>query len=365
MQSTLANRTPEKASLARWLSANRGLVGLLIFLLLFPFLLALIEGQSFGDVLANEAGRAKFMQGLLIEVFILAIYALSYDLILGVTGLLSFGHAMFFATGAYFTGIAFKSFGWGAGQTLLGLVGVAVVQALLFGIVLPRVKGITFALVTLGLASVFHIVVQASELTEWTGADVGLQGVIAPDWLNSNTARFQLYLLVLVSTFVVYLIYRRFVDSPTGRVCIAIRENEDRALMLGYNTFLFKLVALIVASLTAVLAGFFHTIHQPIVSPNVAGLGWTVAALLIILIGGVGTLSGALVGAAVFRLLEYYLDLWFGDAANFLLGAVYVIIVLFLPYGIVGTWRLRSTQIAKGRERLKKLFGLTKTIPKS
>ncbi len=365
MQSTVADRTNEKSTLAGWFAANRGMVGLLLLLLAFPFLLALFEGQSVGDVLANEAGRAKFMQGLLIEVFILAIYALSYDLILGVTGLLSFGHAMFFAAGAYFTGIAFKNLGWGAGQTLLGLAVVSIVQALLFGVVLPRVKGITFALVTLGLASVFHIVVQATEMTEWTGADVGLQGVIAPEWLNTNTARFQLYLLTLLTTFVVYLIFRRFVDSPTGRVCIAIRENEDRALMLGYNTFLFKLVALILASATAALAGFFHTIHQPIVSPNVASLGWTVAALLIILIGGVGTLSGALVGAAVFRLLEYYLDLWFGDAANFLLGAVYVAIVLFLPYGIVGTWRQRSPEIAKGRERLKKMLGLSKKAPDS
>ncbi|MCC6603480.1 MAG: branched-chain amino acid ABC transporter permease [Anaerolineae bacterium] len=360
MQSTLANRTAEKPSLADWWKANRGLLSLLILLIAFPFLLALSEGQSIGDVLANEAGNAKFMQGLLIEVFILAIYALSYDLILGVTGLLSFGHAMFFAVGAYFTGIAFKNFGWGAGQTLLGLIVVAVVQALLFGVVLPRVKGITFALVTLGLASVFHIVVQSTEMAEWTGADVGLQGVIAPEWLNTNTARFQLYLLTLATTFLVYLVYRRFVDSPTGRVCIAIRENEGRALMLGYNTFLFKLVALTVASLTAVLAGFFHTIHQPIVSPNVASLGWTVSALLIILIGGVGTLSGAMVGAAVFRLLEFFLNRWFGDAANFLLGAIYVAIVLFLPYGIVGTWRARSLDIAKGRERLKRMFGLTK-----
>ena len=358
MQSTLPNRTTEKAGLTAWLSSNRGLVGLLLLLVAFPFLLALTEGQSIGDVLTNESGNAKFMQGLLIEVFILAIYALSYDLILGVTGLLSFGHAMFFAAGAYFTGIAFKNLGWGAGQTLLGLVVVGVVQALLFGLVLPRVKGITFALVTLGLASVFHIVVQASEVAEWTGADVGLQGVIAPEWLNSNTARFQLYLLTLLTTFALFLLYRRFVDSPTGRVCIAIRENEDRALMLGYNTFLFKLVALVLASLTAVLAGFFHTIHQPIVSPNVASLGWTVAALLIILIGGVGTLSGALVGAAVFRLLEFFLDRWFGNAANSILGVVYVAIVLFLPYGIVGTWRVRQLDIARGRARLMKLFGL-------
>lgn len=360
MQSTIANRATEKRNFAGWLAENRGLIGLLLLLIVFPFLLAMADGQSPADVLANNSGNSKFMQGLLIEVFILAIYALSYDLILGVTGLLSFGHAMFFASGAYFTGIAFKNFGWGAGQTLVGLIVVAVVQALLFGVVLPRVKGITFALVTLGLASVFHIVVRSTEMMAWTGADVGLQGVIAPEWLNTNTARFQLYLLTLAATFAVYLIYRRFVDSPTGRVCIAIRENEGRALMLGYNTFLFKLVALVVASLTAVLAGFFHTVHQPIVSPNVASLGWTVGALLIILIGGVGTLSGAIVGAAVFRLLEFFLDSWFGDAANFLLGVVYVSIVLFLPFGIVGTWRARSLEIAKGRERLKKLFRLKK-----
>jgi len=187
-------------------------------------------------------------------------------------------------------------------------------------------------------------------------ADVGLQGVIAPDFLNTSTARLTLYLLGLFSVVVIYLLYRRFVDSPTGRVWVAIRENEDRALMLGYNTFYFKLLALIVASITATYAGFLHTIHQPIVSPDIAGLGWTVIALLIILIGGVGTLSGAIIGATVFRLLEYALDRYFGDAASFLLGMTYIGIVLFLPYGIVGTWRLRNPQIKQGRERLLKLF---------
>ncbi len=177
-----------------------------------------------------------------------------------------------------------------------------------------------------------------------------------PDWINTSTERFRLYLMALFLTFIVYLIYRRFVDSPTGRVCIAIRENEDRALMLGYNTFYFKLVALIVASITAALAGFLHTIHQPIVSPTVAGLGYTVAALLIILMGGIGTLSGAIVGAAVFRLLEFYLDRWFGEYASFLLGVVYIVLVMFIPYGIVGTWQLRRLDIQRGRERLLKLF---------
>jgi len=340
----------------QWLKANGGLLGIMLFMIFLPFLVALLDGQPVSQMLANESGNAKFMQGLLIEVFILAIYALSYDLILGITGLLSFGHAMFFATGAYFTGIAFKSLEWGVGATLLGLVVVSIVQAFLFGVVLPRVKGITFALVTLGLASVFSIVVQATEVAEWTGADVGLQGVIAPEFLSTNTERFRFYLIALLVTLFVYLVYRRFVDSPTGRVCVAIRENENRALMLGYNTFYFKMAALLLSSLTAVIAGFLHAIHQPIVSPNVAGLGWTVAALLIILIGGVGTLSGAIVGAAVFRLLEFFLDRWFGEFASFLLGLVYIGIVMFLPYGIVGTWRSRANDIKKGRERLVKML---------
>ena len=130
--------------------------------------------------------------------------------------------------------------------------------------------------------------------------------------------------------------------------------------MLGYNTFYFKLTALLVASITAAFAGFFHALHQPVVSPSIAGLGWTVAALLIILIGGMGTLSGALVGAAVFRLLEFYLDRWFGENASFLLGVVYILLVLFIPYGIVGTWRLRKFRLQQGRQRLLQLFRLQK-----
>ncbi len=337
-------------------SHTRAVLLLTLAMLALPFAIAAVDGQGPGAVLNSAQGNAKFLQGLLIEVFILAIYAISYDLVLGITGLLSFGHAMFFAVGAYFTGIALKTLGWGLGPTMLGLIVAGVLQALLFAVVLPRVKGVTFALVTLGLASVFQIVVRSTELQRLTGADVGLQGVIVPAWINTANERFRFYVIALLATVAVYLLYRRFVDSPTGRVSVAIRENEDRALMLGYNTFTFKLVALVVSSLTAAFAGMLHTLHQPIVSPNVAGLGWTVAALLIILMGGVGTLSGAILGAALFRLLEFYLDRWFGEAASFLLGLVYVLLVLFLPYGIVGTWRARSFRVRQGWDRLLSLF---------
>ncbi|MCA9932911.1 MAG: branched-chain amino acid ABC transporter permease [Ardenticatenaceae bacterium] len=359
MQTSIST-SAQRNGLAAFLKRNGSLIAIVLIMIALPFVVALLDGRPFSDVLANETGNAKFVQGLMIEIFILAIYAISYDLILGITGLLSFGHAMFFAVGAYGTGIMLKNLEWGILPTLGGIFVLGVLQALLFAVVLPRVKGITFALVTLGLASVFQIVVQSNEVGEYTGADVGLQGVIPPDFLNTSTERFHLYLIGLALTVVIYLVYRRFVDSPTGRVCVAIRENEDRALMLGYNTFYFKLAALIVSSITAALAGTLHTLHQPIVSPNVASLSYTVLALLIILIGGMGTLSGAMIGAAVFRLLEYFLDKQFSENASFILGLIYVLLVMFVPYGIVGTWQVKRLQIQQGRARLYEALGLRK-----
>ena len=338
------------------LKLNRGMLITLLIFILLPFLVGLFDGASPAQVWMNESGRSKFIQGLSIEIFILALYALSYDLIFGFTGLLSFGHAMFFAVGAYLTGILLKNFGFSLGATF-GMIFVAgILQALLFGMVLPRVKGITFALVTLGLASVFHVLVLSTELGKYTGSDVGLQGVVVPDFISPAAERLRLYFVTLTILVLIFMLYKRFVNSPTGRVCTAIRENEGRALMLGYNTFYFKLAALILSSLTAALAGMLHTIYQPIVSPNVASLSYTVNALLIILIGGVGTLNGALVGALVFRLLDYGLRRYIGESASFINGAIYVLIVLFLPYGIVGTWKLKSTDMRQGWERLLGIF---------
>jgi branched-subunit amino acid ABC-type transport system permease component len=218
-------------------SAGAGRCSRWLAVILLPFVVGLLEGQSPAAVLSNSAGVSKFVQGLAIEVFIFALYALSYDLIFGITGLLSFGHAMFFAVGAYLTGALIKSFGLPLWQTLIWVSAASVLQALLFGIVLPRVKGITFALVTLGMASVFHIMIMSRELGEFTGADVGLQGMVKPDFLNPATERLRLYYVALALLVVMYYLFKRFVDSPTGRVCVAIRENEGRALMLGYNTF--------------------------------------------------------------------------------------------------------------------------------
>jgi branched-chain amino acid transport system permease protein len=337
---------------------RRGLIFLVLVAVAaaFPFGVGLLDGQSPSAVLAGEAGNSRFLQGLAIEIFILALYAISYDLILGVAGLLSVGHAMFFAVGAYTSGILLKSFGWGFWAMIGGVIFAALLQALLFAVVLPRVRGIPYALVTLGLSSVFFIVVGSSDLSGYTGADVGLHGVPVPRWIDTSVHRLRLYLITLAVLVVVYWLYRLLVASSAGSVMIGSRENEDRALMLGYNTFWFKLLALVVSSVTAALAGTLFMIHQPIITPNIAGLGWTVAALLMILIGGIGTLSGAIIGAFVFRLLQFYLERWFGNVADLFLGSAYILIVLFLPYGIVGTWRLKRLAWRQGwRDRARVL----------
>jgi len=327
-----------------------------LILIILPFVVGAFDGASPAAVWENGSGISKFVQGLAIEIFILTLYALSFDLIFGIAGLLSFGHSLFFAVGAYLTGILLKNFGLNLWQTLGWVLLAALTQAVLFGIVLPRVKGITFALVTLGIASVFHILVMSRELGEYTGADVGLQGVPVPDFISPANERLRFYFVALCILAAVYWLYRRFVDSPTGRVCIAIRENEGRAKMLGYNTFTFKFAALLLSSFTAALAGALHCLYQPIVSPNTASMGFTVTALLIVLLGGVGTLDGALVGALAYRLLDFGLRRYVGESASFINGAVYVAFVLFIPYGLVGTWRLKSLQIQQGWQRIARLF---------
>ncbi len=332
------------------LRQNTAFLLLILLLVALPFLVGLLDGQSPAGLIAGEAGQSKFIQGLMIEIFILAMYAISYDLILGIAGILSFGHAMFFAVGAYATGILLKSMAWSLGPTLIAVVGLGVAQALLFGVVLVRVSGITFALVTLGLAYVFDILIKTRELGKYTGGDVGLQGIPRPEYLSPSDERLRFYYVVLAFAVLVYLVYRRFIDSPTGRVCIAARENENRARMLGFNTIVFKFVALTIASITAALAGMIYTLFQPIVSPEVAGLGFTVEGLLMVLMGGIGTLSGPMLGAALFKFMEFYFNKWFGESASFLVGAIYVLIVVFVPYGLVGTWRMQRWRMRAGWE---------------
>ncbi len=312
----------------------------------FPFILSLLTGQPV------TAGSPKFWQGMLIQVFILAVYAMSYDLLMGYTGILSFGHAMFFGAGAYAAGILLKHAGWSLGATVLAVIGVAILQSILIGVVSLRVSGVYLTMATLAFAQMFFILVQATDLRDITGAEDGLHGIQVPAWMNPTDERLTFYFLTLAFCVVMYLLARRVVDSPPGRVMVAIRENEARAQMIGYNTFVYKLLAVTLSGVMAALAGLMNALWNLNATPEVLSVETTINALLMTIIGGVGTLVGPMLGAGVLQLLGYWLNDVFGPRWPLIIGAIYILLVLFLPYGIVGTWQLRKNNIRAGWRRL-------------
>lgn len=343
---------------SNWLSLTG--LGLLV---LFPFLAALVTGQPI------DTGAPKFLQGLLIQVFILAVFAMSYDLLLGYTGILSFGHAMFYGTGAYAVGIMLKHLladGYGSSGPTLVHLGIAlavalivvIAQSVLFGLLSLRVKGVYFAMVTLAFAQMFFILSEATDFREWTGAEDGLQGIPVPAVISPTDERLRFYYLTLIFMVLMYLFARRLTESPTGRVMIAIRENEQRAAAIGYNTLIFKLIAIVASGVMAGLAGGLTALWQLNASPALLGVGTTIDALLMTIIGGIGTLIGPVLGAGVLELLGFYLNRTFGPSWALVLGFVFVLIVMFLPYGIVGTWRLRRISLGRGWEVLARRVGL-------
>jgi len=324
-----------RTDLLRVLKSNGMGFALVIALALFPFGLSLLSGEPV------NAGAPKFWQGMLAQVFILAVYALSYDLLLGITGVLSFGHAMFFGGGAYVAGILLKHGRWELLPVVGAVIAVALLQSLLVGALSLRVKGVYYAMVTLAFAQMFFILAEASDFREFTGAEDGLQGIPVPAWLSPTNERLTFYFVTLAFCLIVYLIARRVVDSPTGRILIAIRENEQRAQTVGFNTFVYKLIAMTLAGVLAALAGMMSALWNLSANPGMLASGTTINALLMTIIGGAGTLTGSLLGAGFLQLVGYWLNDAFGPRWPLLFGLVYIAIVLFLPYGIIGTWRMR------------------------
>lgn len=322
-------------------------VALVAALSLFPFALALISGQPVSE------GLPKFWQGMLIQVFILAVYAMSYDLLMGYTGILSFGHALFFGSGAYVVGILLKHAGWPLWQAALALVLVAVAQSLLVGVLSLRVSGVYLTMVTLAFAQMFFILGEATDFRQWTGAEDGLQGIPVPAWMSPTDERLRFYFLALGFAVLMFLLARRVVGSPTGAVMVAIRENEARARMLGYNTFVYKLIAITISGVMAALAGGMNALWNLNANTSMLDVGTTIDALLMTIIGGAGSLVGPMLGAGVLQLLGYWLNAAFGPRWPLIFGVVYILIVLFFPYGLVGTWRIRGQSwIGLWRRRL-------------
>lgn len=283
----------------------------------------------------------NYHTGLVVEFFILLLFAASYDLLIGYSGVVSFGHALPYGTAAYMMGIVM------AGRPLPGIpeaglsLPVAALLALLAVVVVSAVtgwlafqlSGVYFAMLTLAFSMVGYYIV--FESTNVTGGDNGLL-VTRPDVLGFPLGDYvAFYYVVFWIVLLSYLAMRRLTHSPFGRVLISIRENEERARFLGYNTFRYKLAVFVIAGLFAGVAGLLQGLYLSIITPNM--LYWSTGgdALLVTLIGGMGTLWGAAVGAAFLlgarELLTGIIEGW-----QIILGIVYVVFVLFVPDGIAG-----------------------------
>ena len=334
----------------------------------FPFVLNLITGTGLNE------GSTKFWQGQLISFFILAVFAMSYDLLIGFGGILSFGHAASFGGGAYAFALLMKH--WAPNilrnyritigsiditeasvllVVFLVVLFVSVLIGLLFSATSIRLKGAYFAMLTLAIGSALHILSKATDFHKWTGADEGLHGVPVPIWINPTQNRLTVYFISLGFLLLCYLVMKRMVNSPTGRVIIANRENESRMRMIGYNPVVYRTVAFLAASIFAGFAGALYSIWNTSATPTMTSAVTTINALIMTILGGMGTLIGPIIGAGIMQIISQFFYTWFGARWPLVFGILFVLIVMFLPYGIIGTWRLKKYSI---KENIRSFFRL-------
>jgi len=359
------NINPKKNRLHTTFKDERIMLVFLVMLIAFPFVMNLITGTGLNE------GVTKFWQGQFIVFFIMAVFAMSYDLLMGYGGILSFGHAASFGGGAYTFALLMKHWAPNFMSNYRIMVGsinitegivlifvflavllVSILIGLLFSATSVRLKGAYFAMLTLALGSALYILVKATDFHQWTGADEGLHGVPVPLWLNPTQNRLTIYFITLIFMFVCYMVMKRMVNSPTGRVIIANRENEDRMRMIGYNPVVYRTIAFVSSSIFAGLAGALYSIWNTSASPTMISAVMTINALIMTILGGIGTLIGPILGAAIMQTISQFFYTWFGARWPLVFGILFILIVMFLPYGIVGTWRLKRLDVKNGWKKI-------------
>ena len=264
-----------------------------------------------------------------------AIFACAFNLLLGYTGLLSFGHAAFFGSAAYATGWIVQSMNASPEVGVLFGMLIAAGVGLIVGLIAIRRQGIYFAMITLALAQmVFFVCLQA----KFTHGEDGLQGVPRGQLLGllsleSDTAMYYFVLFVFVAVF---LFIRRIVHSPFGQVLKAIRENEPRAISLGYDVDRYKLLAFILSTTLAGLAGAMKTLVLGFAT--LSDVHWSMSGevILMTLLGGLNTFLGPVLGAAIVISLQDLLADRVGSWVTVIIGAIFVVCVLLFRRGIVG-----------------------------
>ncbi|WP_338451094.1 branched-chain amino acid ABC transporter permease [Niallia oryzisoli] len=293
-----------------------------LFLLIFPFVY-----------------ESRTLLILLTQVFIFAMFAMSYDLLLGYTGIVSFGHAMFFGIGAYTIGIFMKNYEPSIFYLLMALLVTVLLTGIIsffIGLLTLRLKSHFYAMLTLAFSGLFLVLAE-----KWRTLTYGNDGFTfrVPDVLKDRT---DFYLISLVLMIFVFLVLRRFIHSPLGRVIQAIRENEQRTESLGYSVLHYKIIASVISGVIAGVAGMLYSISLRFVNTSVFAIDITLDALLMTIIGGVGTLVGAVIGSGIIEMAHHWLTEmakihWIFERWIIFFGIIYILAVMFFPQGIVGT----------------------------
>lgn len=269
------------------------------------------------------------------ECIIFSLFAISYNILLGFTGLLSFGHAAFFGIGACASGLAMAN--WNAGVlTALGMgLLFAFIAAIIIGFLCLKSHGIAFAFLTLAFAELIYFI--AYQWSSLTGGEDGLGiprktldlfGII----INLKNP-FIRYYFILIIVGICFILISRILNSPFGRVLASMRENEERTSFLGFNTKTYKLISFCLSGLFSGVAGALYTIHLAFVP--IENLHWSISGEIVIitLLGGMGSFFGPVVGTALFiglrELISGFFERW-----QLFVGIVFVFIVIFLPEGL-------------------------------
>ncbi len=272
-----------------------------------------------------------------IQLVCFALVAVAFDLLLGFTGLLSFGHAMFWGGAGYVATILIARAGWTSfPAVVLAGTAYALVLALAVGFVAVRRSGIYFAMVTLAIAEIQYFM--AYQLSDWTGGENGVQAVTRGTFFGlslENDRVFYYLALAIAALGVAFAI--RVVSSPFGAVLAAMRENEQRARSIGYDTNRYKLAAFVMSGTLAGLAGAIYSIGNRL--SGLDGVDWHTSGKIVMMtiLGGIGTIFGPVVGAGLFESLEYYVSKTsLGDRTNLVMGFIFAITILVARRGIVG-----------------------------
>jgi len=271
----------------------------------------------------------------LMKALCFALFACAFNLLLGYTGLLSFGHAAFFGTAGYVTGYAVKVLGVSPGLGILAGTLSAVVLGFIFGNLVIRRQGIYFAMITLALAQLMYFVFLESS---FTGGEDGIQGIPRGRllWVINLEDDRKLYYVVFAIFLFGFLLIRRTIHSPFGQVLKAIRENEPRALSLGYDVNKYKTLAFILSAGLAGLAGSTKAIVFTFVTLTDADWHTSGDVVLMTLLGGMGTVFGPIVGAFSIVTLQNQLADKVGSFVTVIMGGMFIVCVLVFRRGIIG-----------------------------